>query len=432
MVDRTVIAPSDVFLGLARGGGVVPVAVSDEPVDIWDRISLGRTSPLVTAAAPLLNLCVRIRNLASHPDAEALRMQVLSEVERFEQRIAPLGLAARSVRAGKYALCATIDDLVLNTPWGSRSVWTTRSMVGTLFSETWGGDRFFDLLAQLKREPSANLDLLELLYYCLSLGFEGRYRIAPRGTSELSQVRDDLFRLIRTARGALERDISPNWRGVAAAHHQPATAIPPWTVVAASAGLLLAVFTALLLAINARSDQAFTALAGLPPTGPVTISRPAPVVPPPPPPVVVAQAAALRSFLEPEIREGLVTVTEDARSIAVRIVGDGMFDSGRAEVLERFTSVLRRIGQALNDQPGDVLVTGHTDDRPIRSLKFPSNWELSFARARAAAAIIGATMADAGRLRAEGKAASEPLASNDTPQGRQQNRRIELAITKAP
>jgi type VI secretion system protein ImpK len=435
--DQTMVVPANVFLGLAPGLGHGDKAAanpagpgSSKP---WDRISLGRTSPLVMAAAPLLSLCGRIKNQASHGDLETLRLHMMGEIDRFERRITPLGHSARSIRAGKYALCATIDDIVLNTPWGSHSIWSTRSMVGTLFSETWGGDRFFDLLTQLKSDPGINVDLLELLYYCISLGFEGKYRVAPRGASELITVREDLYRLIRTVRGDFERDISPHWRGITAGHRRLGLVVPPWIVGAVGAALLLLLFTGLILAINSRSDTVFSGLAGLPPTGAVNLTRAAPALPPPAPlpTVVTARSERIRTFLEPEIRQGLVWVREDAQAITVQVAGDGMFGSGRAEVLDEFKPLLGRIGQALNDQPGDVLVTGHTDIQPIRSLKFPSNWDLSLARAKAAAALLAAAMEDPTRLAAEGKAAGQPVAPNDTPQGRERNRRIELIISKA-
>jgi len=89
-----------------------------------------------------------------------------------------------------------------------------------------------------------------------------------------------------------------------------------------------------------------------------------------------------------------------------------------------------RIGEALNDQPGAVLVTGHTDSTPIHTIAFPSNWHLSVARASNVALIVQSKMHDTGRVSSEGRGDSQPLASNDTAAGRQQNRRIEIIITK--
>ncbi|RMI17412.1 type VI secretion system protein TssL [Pseudoroseomonas wenyumeiae] len=408
---------------LNPGGRLQPATGAADP--FWNTIVPGRLCPLMIAAAPLLTLCVQLRQSLGHADVEGLRSRVLMEIEAFERRIVPLGLAARSVRAARYALAATIDDIVLNTPWGSRSLWTRRSMVGTLFSETWGGDRFFDLVAQLKRDPALHVDLLELLYCCLSLGFEGRLRLSPRGATELTTLRADLHGLIRAARGGFERDLSLRWRGVAVARRL-GPAVPGWVMALVTLGGLALVHGVLLLVLNARSDIAFAELGSLPPRGAVTLARTAPPPPAPPP----RDSAAIRRFLEPEIREGLVTVTETAQSITVTIRGAGIFNSGRAAVEKRFVPLFERIGEALNDEPGEVLIAGHTDSTPIRTVAFPSNFQLSLARAQAVAGITASRMRDPGRLRTEGRGAAEPVAPNETEEGRRQNRRIEFLIRK--
>ncbi len=166
------------------------VAAPAKPVAL---APLAKLNPLINAALPLLDLAVQIKNRAVHNDIESLRDRVVAEINAFERRITPLGLSLQTIRAARYALCATIDDIVLNTPWGSRSLWTQRSMVGTFHNEVVGGDRFWDLLNERKKDAAINLDLLELLYLCITLGFEGKYRVLPRGASELILVREDLY-----------------------------------------------------------------------------------------------------------------------------------------------------------------------------------------------------------------------------------------------
>ena len=424
--DETILTPVAASVTLLNPGGrlhPLPQAAGSA----WPELAPDRLCPLVLAAAPLLTLCVQLRQSLGHADVEGLRARILAELQAFETRVAPLGLSPRSLRAARYALCATIDDIVLNTPWGSRSLWTRRSMVGTLFSETWGGDRFFDLLAQLKREAALHVDLLELLYCCLSLGFEGRLRLKPRGASELAALREDLYRLIRTARGAFERGLSPRWRGVTL-RARPGAWLPGWVVALVTLGGLALGYGALLLSLNARSDTAFAALGALPLPGPVSLTRQAP--PPPPPPAPPRDSATLRRFLEPEIQAGLVSVTETAQSLAVTIRGAGIFASASATVDAGFLDLFARIGAALNDEPGAVLITGHTDAAPIRSVAFPSNFQLSLARAEAAARLIAARMREPARLRSEGRGAAEPVADNATEAGRRQNRRIEILINR--
>lgn len=90
--------------------------------------------------------------------------------------------------------------------------------------------------------------------------------------------------------------------------------------------------------------------------------------------------------------------------------------------------MFERIGAVLRNVPGSVQVIAYTDNQPIRTVQFPSNFQLSAARAQAARAAIARTIGDAGRLRAEGRADADPIASNATADGREQNRRIEIVL----
>ena len=98
-----------------------------------------------------------------------------------------------------------------------------------------------------------------------------------------------------------------------------------------------------------------------------------------------------------------------------------------SDLLESLVAKIDRIGQALAQNPGRVLVSGHTDNVPIRSARFPSNWHLSQARAQAVQQIL-AEKIGAARIQSEGRADSEPIASNVTVGGRARNRRVEVSL----
>src|SRR5690606_37489555 len=125
-----------------------------------------------------------------------------------------------------------------------------------------------------------------------------------------------------------------------------------------------------------------------------------------------------------------VAVEEDARTVTVRLRNEGMFRSGSASVEDGYLPLLQRVAAALQEEPGQVIVAGHTDNVPIHTLRFPSNWHLSMARADAVLKILADQGVAPARLTAEGRADSEPIASNDTAEGRNANRRIELILMK--
>ena len=112
------------------------------------------------------------------------------------------------------------------------------------------------------------------------------------------------------------------------------------------------------------------------------------------------------------------------------ILGDGLFAPGDATVRADYQGLLARIAAALTKVPGQIDVIGHTDTLPIRTLRFPSNWELSRARALSVARLLEGDGVSRDRIRADGLGDTQPLpdASNDTPQGRARNRRVEITL----
>ena len=106
--------------------------------------------------------------------------------------------------------------------------------------------------------------------------------------------------------------------------------------------------------------------------------------------------------------------------------------SGSATVEPRYVDALQRIGSEIEKEPGTVQVIGHSDNVPIRTIQFPSNFALSEARAKAAAAIIASRLSAPKRVTAEGRGDTEPVDTNATPAGREANRRIEIILVKAP
>jgi type VI secretion system protein ImpK len=152
------------------------------------------------------------------------------------------------------------------------------------------------------------------------------------------------------------------------------------------------------------------------------------VRPPPPPQALAPEPLAV--FLKLEIDQGLVTVLGDRATPIVRIRNRGMFPSGSASVAPGYIHLLERIGEALKAEKGPVTVNGYTDNQPIHTVQFPSNFQLSAMRAEAARAIVVRALGDPGRVAAQGHADADPLASNGTADGRDQNRRIEVVLRR--
>lgn len=390
--------------------------------------------PLVRAAHGLLLLAPRLATRTPQADPAELRLRLEAELARFRERAAALGADPRQVEAGHYALCALLDDTILNTPWGAHGGWKSDSLAGTLHHDVAAGERFFALLDQAGREPSRARPLLELLAACLAMGFEGRYRLAPGGQAELGRIRSELYARLAADAGGVERELSPAWQGAGARHVPLAERLPLWVAGVAALAVLATVYTLLAVQLGGIVGRLGPAVAGLPPHRPVELVRtveaaPMPRPQPPPRPIATPLAERLLTCLRAAGLPG-EAVSEDLQKLRIRLPNAGLFASGRAEIDAAVTPLLACLGRELAKEPGRVLIVGHTDDRPIRTARFPSNWELSRARAEAVRAGLAPAFGDPGRIAVDGRADTEPIAPNSDEAGRARNRRVEILVLR--
>ncbi|MFL1503883.1 type IVB secretion system protein IcmH/DotU [Pseudomonas sp. S191] len=158
-------------------------------------------NPLVAAASALLSQVVQLKGCTGREGLGAINDRLSSAVTQFETRALQCGVENSQVISARYVLCSVVDEAVVTTAWGTRSDWSRMSLLSRFHNETFGGEKVFQLLERLSRDPVKHLAMLELMYLCLSIGFEGKYRILERGASQLESVRDALYRQIRQVRG---------------------------------------------------------------------------------------------------------------------------------------------------------------------------------------------------------------------------------------
>jgi chemotaxis protein MotB len=144
---------------------------------------------------------------------------------------------------------------------------------------------------------------------------------------------------------------------------------------------------------------------------------------------IIDLASALIEELEEEVAFGDLSVNYDEEQVIIRFAEDAAFRSGEAEIKPGMIPILERVVEVLSFCSGDVLVAGYTDDRPIASGRYRSNWDLSAARAVSVVhELVLNRDVPAERVVAAGRAETNPLVANDTPENRARNRRVEIAI----
>jgi type VI secretion system protein ImpK len=389
-----------------------------EPISDAARASIGLgLNPLVQAAIPLLLLMGQLRGASSSPmDVAGLRRHALDEIRRFEDQARASGVRNEIVLAARYAICAALDEAVLSTPWGAQSEWAQHPVLVALHREAWGGEKFFEMLHRISSDPARHLDLLELQYIILSLGFSGKYQMLDRGHEQLADLQRDLSRTIHGLRGQAPADLSLHWRGLEDQRNRLIRYVPWWVIVAAAVAVLAVTFVVYQSRLATQADPLHARLAQV---GLEDFAEPPPAAP--------IKGPTLKQLLAPEEAAGALTVEENGGRTLITIPGSDLFGSGSADVNPSYEVTLNSIAAALNKVEGRVLVVGHTDDQPIKSLRFHDNYELSRERAVSVANVLKRTINNPARLTWTGVGSSQPRYRPESdPANRARNRRVEI------
>jgi len=171
-------------------------------------------NPLVDAAATLFSIIGRLKSLQNYRRLSKLQQELIQEIQQFQNAAKAQGYNSEHILVSRYALCAVLDDLIQNSSWGSQGQWTTYSLLTVFHPDTIHPDRFFSILERLTKEPSLYIDILELMYLCLTLGFKGPYRYNPSHPNSFDYVHFEtmtqrLYQQIRTCRGDFPKNLSP-------------------------------------------------------------------------------------------------------------------------------------------------------------------------------------------------------------------------------
>jgi len=385
--------------------------------------NLGKLNPLESAGSVLLAIISGLYNSPSHNSPEKLKQKLVEEIKSFNLNAEKAGYEQETISDARYALCTTIDEAVFNTPWGYQSGWGENSLLSIFHQEVSGGDQFFHKLKELSQNPSKHLDILELKYVCMALGFQGRYRIVDSGKEKLLQIRDWLGELIRKQRGTTETLLSLHWQGVETQKKSLAKSIPLWVYMAVSGALLLALYLGLYSLLNTKAE----------PVKRDIVQLDVPEVPVAP---KITEIEAIRAELPIEIGKEYVDVRpreNDGRTL-IELRGDrGLFASGSDRITQQREPLLKKIATIIAVKEYDshsIRVIGHTDNVPIRnSIRFADNFALSKARAiTVKEMLLEFAPSLQNRITVQGKGDIEPLDSRSTKDARAKNRRVEIIL----
>lgn len=368
-------------------------------------------NPLLHAASQLIRAFAEIPDTMDREMVPILHDIVTKELKDFQTLTERANIKREHIVATHYCLCTAIDEGVHLHDWG-QGWWTTNSLLVKHHQDNQGGERFFQLLGRLVENPAENLDVINVLYILLSVGFEGRYRKMQDGDRQLHAIRKRLYDLLLQHHGPVPEALSPHWMPAPPGRFPPLRVIPVWITVALSSVILLGMFISFKYQLLVKEREVLQMLTDI-----------GNMKPPPPP-----MPLRLTERLKDEMARGVVDVKDDYRRSTVVFRGDDLFGAGQAEVRRRLLPALDKLAAEFNKVEGTVQIIGHSDNQPIQGARYPSNQALSEERAAAVSAYLASKGVAKERLEAIGKGDSAPLTDHSTATARAAHRRVEVVV----
>lgn len=166
-------------------------------------------NPLVDAAGYLFSIIGKLKHVKSYRHLNKLQTELIQEINLFQENVKNQGYNAEYLIVCRYVLCAVADDIISNTSWGGQGQWDSYSLLAAFNQDTKHQDKFFSILDRAIKDPGIYIDLMELMYICLSLGYKGNYRATEHSQYQLEQITNNLYKHIRAYRGNFNKMLSP-------------------------------------------------------------------------------------------------------------------------------------------------------------------------------------------------------------------------------
>lgn len=402
-LSRTRLSPTAAGAGAYSATGPAATDIAGENI-------------LLSEARDIISLASHLRTLAPSNSIEQLRLDVENLFRQFSNTLKEQGTTDEVMLTARYQLCCLIDELVLSTPWGIDSPWSQQTLLSKYHNETSGGEKFFLIANKLMEHPQRNLDLIELAYVCLSLGFRGKYRLSQTSDSDINNICQMLYQPIALYR-PVAADLSPCWQAAPALAPSIEKRIPPTLLLLFLSFICVAVFIGLLSNLNAKASPLLAKIEAIAwdelLSNASEQSRHQTGID-----EVVSQ---LRNALQPSIAAHKVTVATQDNMVVIRLISDALFPPGSTKISEAELPNLNTLVQAISAYANSVIIVGHTDSTG----RAESNWTISRLRAEAIENWLHSTSPTIKNSITRGMADTQPLVSG---RDASENRRVELLL----
>jgi type VI secretion system protein ImpK len=244
-------APSTVPAAIAARDGT---ALSRHAARDFQIMSTG-PNRLLEAAMPLLGAAVRLRGLYHVADVPSLHTHLTNEVQAFERASEAAGYDTATVIAARYCICAMVDEAALSQHWGADSLWPEHPLLSVFHNETWGGEKVFAILDRVMAEGNRFQDLMELIYYCIGLGFEGKFHIIHNGEARLRDLMETVHRQLERHQGERTGRLTTPENNIADRAQQMSWRLPLWAIPLIGMALLGIIYLAFDVPLDQQIDR---------------------------------------------------------------------------------------------------------------------------------------------------------------------------------
>jgi type VI secretion system protein ImpK len=215
-------------------------------------------NPIVDAAGFLISILGKLKQIQSYRQLSKLQKELVQEINVFQETVKTHTHNPEYMVVCRYVLCATLDDIIANTPWGGQGQWDTYSLLAAFNQDTQHQDKFFTILERAIKEPAFYIDLMELMYICLSMGYKGQYRATEHNQYQLEQITHNLYKHIRAYRGSFSKTLSPTPLKASKAATKPLqNKTPLLFVFVVTACIIMTIFVGLGYLMDVISNEAF-------------------------------------------------------------------------------------------------------------------------------------------------------------------------------
>ncbi len=377
---------------------------------------------ILEVSKPLLRLLSEIPPQLNGQSITDFREHLENEIDIFAKVLEYFSCKKEHILISQYCLCTALDEQINQTIWGGGDgnhigSWPKESLLSTFHKDSYGGDKVFLLIGKLAANPQDHVNVIELIYYILELGFEGRYRYDNNGLQQLSVIKSNLLSLIHSVRPKHTISLAPTFD--IQSNDKRANKIwfiPIWLIITSAFVILLIQFSWYQFSLSQQSSKV---AANIEKIGKKAF------------PLQVASQAntSLTRLLQPEIDQSILSIENDNGIDLITFNSDLMFDSGRVLIKPELSPVFQKISQELMSLGTPfVTIVGHSDTTPIYSKQFKNNQELSFARASSGELLLKKYGYPAEKIKVIGVGDAEAVADNATKEGKAKNRRIEMHI----